>query len=309
MDEMAQNYQASNGYQQMAPPPTTGYSQMPSYGSSQGQYQNQFAPPPAPVMQPPQTPYSHQSHHTNYQSQSNMHMGQSYGYMSNQQSYQQPHYEQPAPIRQEPTVDYQQPSADYRRSSTAQNSQPYPAPSQMIPPFNPMDQYNRSQSMSQPIQPLQSPNHTNPPVSTPTSMRIPKGHALAPLKTLQPPATEKLEPVSPSYQSPPSSMPAPLSATSDSTQGHGYIDATRPPLAKYVPQPIVGQKRAFSASFDTQHLNERLTQGARPNVSAPYGYDSNYEEADMEEPMDRAAMSYRRADGTHRQRRVPDLIS
>ena len=313
MDEMAQSYQANNGYQQMAPPPSTGYSQMPSYGSSQGQYQNQFAPPPpAPVMQPPQAPYSHQSHHNNYQSQSNMHMGQSYGYMSNQQSYQQPHYEQPAPIRQEPAVDYQQPSTDYRRSSIAQNSQSYPPASQMIPPVYPtMDQYNRSQSMSQPVQPLHSPNHANPPVSTPTSMHIPNGHALAPLKTLQPPATEKLESVSPTYASPPSSMPAPLSATSDGTQSHGYIDASRPPLAKFVPQPsVAGQKRAFSASFDTQHLNERLTGGARPNVNAPpYGEYGAYDEGDMEEPMDRAAMSYRRADGTHRQRRVPELLT
>lgn len=310
MEDMAQGYQASNGYQQMAPPPSNGYSQMPSYGSGQGQYQGQFAPPPhAPVMQPPQTPYSHQSHHSNYQNQSNMHMGQSYGYMHNQ-SYQQQHYEQPTPIRQEPSMDYQQPSAEYRRPSIAQNSQTYPAPSQMIPPFNPMDQFSRPQQMSQPIQPLQSPSH-NPPVSTATAMHMPSGHSLAPLKTLQPPANEKLEPVSPSYQSPPSSMPAPLSATSDGPQGHSYIDAARPPLPKFAPQPqqAVGQKRSFSSTFDTKHINERLTQGARPSVSGPYGYDSTYDEPDMEEPMDRAAMSYRRADGTHRQRRVPDLIS
>jgi hypothetical protein len=312
MEDLAQSYQANNGYQQMPPPPSNGYSQMPTYGSNQGQYQNQFAPPPpAPVMQPPQAPYSHQAHHSNYQNQSNMHMGQSYSYIHNQ-SYQQPHYEQPAPIRQEPAMDYQQTSTDYRRPSIPQTSQPYSAPSQMIPPYNPMDQYNRPQQMSQPIQPLQSPNHP-PPVSAPNSMHMPNGHSLAPLKTLQPPVTEKLDPVpvSPSYQSPPSSMPAPLSATSDASQGHNYIDASRAPLPKFAPpQPAVGQKRSFSSTFDNSHITERLQKGARPNVSGPsYGYDPTYDEADMEEPMDRAAMSYRRADGTHRQRRVPDLIT
>jgi hypothetical protein len=35
--------------------------------------------------------------------------------------------------------------------------------------------------------------------------------------------------------------------------------------------------------------------------------DGSYDETDMEEPMDRSAMSYRRADGTQRQRRVPPL--
>jgi hypothetical protein len=54
-------------------------------------------------------------------------------------------------------------------------------------------------------------------------------------------------------------------------------------------------------------MNERLTQGARPS---PAGAGYNYDECnspDMEEPMDRAAMSYRRADGTQRQRHVPEV--
>ncbi|KAF2182712.1 hypothetical protein K469DRAFT_728341 [Zopfia rhizophila CBS 207.26] len=313
IDDMAQSYQASNGYNQMAPPQSTGYPQMSQYGSSQNQYQSQFAPPQpaAPLMQPPQAPYSsHQSHHSNYQSPSQMHMGQSYGYMQNQ-SYQQPHYEQPAPTRQEPTVEYSQPTTEYRRPSIPQTSQQYPGPNQMVPPYGSMDQYNRPQQMNQQIQPLQPPN-PNPPVSAPNAMHIPNGHSLAPLKTLQPPTpAEKLEPVSPSYQSPPNTMSsAPMSAISDAPQSHAYPDASRPPLPKFVPQPqqTIGQKRSFSSTFDTKHMTERLQQGARPNPSGPsYGYDGTYDEPDMEEPMDRAAMSYRRADGTHRQRRVPDL--
>jgi hypothetical protein len=316
MEDMAQTYQANNAYQQMPPPQSTGYSQMPQYGSTQSQYQNQYAPPPQPpatsMMQPPQTPYS-QSHqtHNSYQTQSGMHMGQSYNYMPNQ-SYQQSHYEQPASVRQEPTVEYSQPNTEYRRPSVPQATQQYPGPNQMIPPYSPMDQYNRPQQISQQLQPLQTPSH-NPPVST--GLHMPNGHSLAPLKTLQPPApADKLEPVSPSYQSPPNSMSAPMSATSDTPQNHAYLDSTRAPLPKFISQPqsqpqqTIGQKRSYSASFDTKHLNERLQQGARPNTGGPsYGYEGAYDEPDMEEPMDRAAMSYRRADGTHRQRRVPEL--
>ncbi|KAF2688614.1 hypothetical protein K458DRAFT_149818 [Lentithecium fluviatile CBS 122367] len=316
MEEMAQSYQASNNYQPMPPPQPTNYSQMPQYGSNQSQYQNQFAPPQAtttPLMQPPQTPYSHQTHqpaHNNYQSQSNMHMGQSYGYMNNQ-SYQQSHYEQPAPVRQEPAGEYAQPAPDFRRPSLPQTTQQYPGPSQMMPPYSPMD-YNRQQQMNQQIPPLQTSNHSAP-ASTPNSMHIPNGHSLAPLKTLQAPcAPEKMEPVSPSYQSPPNNMSAPMSATSEVAPHNSYLDS-RVSISKFVAQPptqpqSVGQKRSFSSTFDTKHVNERLQQGARPNPSGPgYGYDGGYEEPDMEEPMDRSAMSYRRADGTHRQRRVPGL--
>lgn len=314
MEDMAQNYQPSNGYQSMAPPQTTGYSQMPQYGNTQNQYQSQYAPPPqpaAPLMQPPQAPYSHQAHqtHNSYPSPSGMHMAQSYGYMQNQSYQTQPHYEQPAQVRQEPSVEYAPPTTEYRRPSMPQTTQQYPGPSQMIPAYNPspMDQYNRPQNMNQQIQPLQTPNHSQPPVSTPSATHMPSLHSLAPLKILQPPApTEKLEPVSPLYQSPPNSMHSgPMSATSDAHQNHGYLDS-RPPLTKYapMPQPAAGHKRPFSSTFDTKHITDRLQQGARPNPGG-YGYDSTYDEPDMEEPMDRAAMSYRRADGTHRQRHVP----
>lgn len=317
MDEMAQSYQSGNNYQQMPPPQpqSAGYSQMPSYGSSQNQYQSQYAPaPPQPapsMMQPPQAPYSHppQPTHNSYQSQSGMHMGQSYGYIGNQ-NYQQSHYEQPAPVRQEPPVEYSQPPTEYRRSSVPQNTQQYPGPSQMIPPYSPIEQYNRPQQIPQSIQPLQT-----PPVSTANNMHM-SNHSLPTLKTLQPPASaEKMEPTSPSYQSPPNTMSsAPMSAASEAPHNHNYIDA-RTPLPKFSPQipqvtqpqSSLGQKRSFSSTFDTKHMNERLQQGARPNASGAGYYDGGFDEPDMEEPMDRSAMSYRRADGTHRQRRVPEI--
>ncbi|OAL55133.1 hypothetical protein IQ07DRAFT_607587 [Pyrenochaeta sp. DS3sAY3a] len=268
MEEMAQTYAPNANYQQMPPPQTPGYSQMPSYPSNQHQYQNQYSTPQSNAgMQPPQTPYSHHSQHTSYQNQPGMQMNQQqYGY----QNYpQQSHYDQAPPPRQEPTPEYSH--TDYRRPSVTQPPQQYPGPSQMIPPYNPMDQYNRPQ------QPLI--------------------HSLPTLKTLQPPMqVEKLEPVSPLYQSPPSALSSAMSVNSDgSSQNYS--------LPKFASQGLP----PMSTTFDTRHVNERLTGGARPNPSgAGYSYEG-CDSPDMEEPMDRAAMSYRRADGTQRQRHVPEV--
>ncbi|KAF2826562.1 hypothetical protein CC86DRAFT_351325 [Ophiobolus disseminans] len=309
MEDMPQSYQPSSSYQQMAPPQNPAYPHMPSYGSNQHQYQNQYTSPPSGgMMQPPQAPYSHQnpSVHNNYQNQAAMQMNQQYGY----QSYQQPsRYEQPASVRQEPAPDYTQP-VDYRRPSVTQPPQQYPGPSQLIPPYSSMDQYNRPQQMTQPLQSLQTSPHAHS-VSAP--MHTPNIHSLPTLKTLQPPiATDKLEPVSPSYQSSPSAMSsgtmsaATMSANPDANaQSYGLPRFTAQGLPPV--QTSSGTKRSFSSTFDTRHVNERLTQGARPNPSgAGYNYDG-CDSPDTEEPMDRAAMSYRRADGTQRQRHVPEV--
>lgn len=311
MEEMAQSYPASNNYQQMPPPQNTGYNQMPSYGSQQHQYQNQYAAPPsAPMMQPPQVPapYSHhpQQQHNAYQSQPAMPMTQPYNY----QNYQQSHYEQAPPRQQEPAPDYGHP-ADYRRPSVTQPPQQYPGPSQMIPPYNPMDQYNRPQQMSQPIQPL----HTSPQSSSipgAHSMHTPNPHSLPTLRTLQPPiAPDKLEPVSPSYHSPPGVLSASMSVASDTSAPYSLpkfgSQGSLPPMSATSTNTSTGQKRSFSSTFDTQHISTRLTQGARPQPTYPSAYDNCPPSPDMEEPMDRAAMSYRRADGTQRQRHVPEV--
>ncbi|KAJ4369631.1 velum formation- protein [Neocucurbitaria cava] len=304
MDDMAQSYAAGNNYQQMPPPQSTGYSQMPSYGSNQHQqqYQSQYAAPQSTaMMQPPQAPYQHHTQHSAYQSQPGMQMNQQYGY----QNYQQSHYEQAPPPRQEQPSEYAH-ATDYRRPSVTQPPQQYPAASHMIPPYNPMDQYNRPQQLSQPLQPLHtSPNNS---ISGPSSMHTPNVHSLPTLKTLQPSLTaDKSEPVSPLYHSPPSAMSsATMSVNSDgSNQNYAlpkFASQGLPPMSA-----STGQKRSFSSTFDTRHVNERLTGGARPNPSgAGYNYDG-CDSPDMEEPMDRAAMSYRRADGTQRQRHVPEV--
>lgn len=316
MEEMAQAYQQpSTNYQQMPPPQSTGYSHMQSQPQYQPQYpqqQQQYAPPPAHhMMQPPQPSYSqpppqqpqHQSQtaYNNYQTHNTMPMSQPYGYPSHQQP-QQSHYEP----RQEPPAAHHQP-IDYRRPSVLQPSQPY-APSsqpQLMSPYSPVDTYQqRSQSMSQPTQPMQTPTRAAS-ISGPGSIHPQTMHPLPTLKTLQPPiAVDKLEPVSPSYASPLNTLSSgTISANSDASHSnyslHNYPASSLPPMTS-----TGGQKRSFSSTFDQGHVTGRLTQGARPVLAGP-GY--TYDEPDMEEPMDRAAMSYRRADGTQRQRHVPEV--
>ena len=323
MEEMAQGYQQpTTNYQQMPPPQSTGYSHMPPQPQYQPQYQQQqqqqqqqqYAPPPAShMMQPPQPSYSQppqpqppqhqpQPAYTNgYQSHSSMSMNQPYGYPSHQQP-QQSHYE---PRQEQPTAQHQ--PIDYRRPSIPQPTPQY-APSsqpQLMSPYSPVDPYQqRSQSMSQPMQPMHTPTRASS-ISGPSSMHPHNSHALPTLKPLQPPiVADKLEPVSPSYHSPMNTMSSgTMSANSDASNPsyamHNYPASNLPPMSA-----STGQKRSFSSTFDQTHITEPLRQGARPSLSGP-GY--TYDEPDMEEPIDRAAMSYRRADGTQRQRHVPEV--
>jgi hypothetical protein len=175
-----------------------------------------------------------------------------------------------------------------------------------------MDQYSRPQQTSQPLQPLQ-PLHTSPQAyasSIPSAVHTPSHQALP---SLRPIVAEKLEPVSPSYQSPPGplsagTLSATMSVNSDGSN-QNYALPKFNPQAQGLPPMSAGSsnKRSFSSTFDSRHLNERMVAGSRPQPSgAGYNYDTA-DSPDMEEPMDRAAMSYRRADGTQRQRHVPTV--
>lgn len=70
-------------------------------------------------------------------------------------------------------------------------------------------------------------------------------------------------------------------------------------------------KRTFSSTFDTQHMDRPLRQGARPDTNGPppTAFVPTYADDDDQEPFDERAMSYRRADGSSRQRRVPEPSS
>jgi hypothetical protein len=314
MEEMAQGYPASTSYQQQMPPPQApAYTQMPSYAPTQHQYSQQYqAPQPAPMAQPPQhaAQYSQYPQHPQHSSYSNQHqpqpampMNQQYGYSNYQQ---QSHYDQVPATRQEQVApDYAHP-VDYRRPSVTQPPpQPYSAPSYPTQSYNPMDQYSRPQQMSQPLQPL----HTSPQSyasSNSSTMHTPSHQALP---SLRPIAADKLEPVSPTYHSPPSALSTTMSVNSDGSN-QNYALPKFNPVAQGLPpmSATSSNKRSFSSTFDTRHLNERMVGGNRPQPSgAGYAYD-HPDSPDTEE-TDKAAMAmlYRRADGTQRRRHLTSL--
>ncbi|KAF2836924.1 hypothetical protein M501DRAFT_938356 [Patellaria atrata CBS 101060] len=297
IQDISQTYQ---GYPQHIAP----QSQQPAYPPQMGypaqqapQYQNQYPPPqPQSMMQPPQPQYHPAAHHA-YPPQPSIPMPQNYGYMQNQ-AYPSQQYEPQQQVRHEP-MDYQNTQPDYRRASVAQPQQPtqhYQNSNQMMGQYGNMDsQYNRSQ-------PMNHPTHHTSSTSAPTTNGHMTPHALAPLKTLQPPA-EKIEPHSPSY------IPGPITPGTDVNQHPSYHEANRAAATGYaVPQPTAGNKRAFGSTFDTRYMEQPLRQGARPSVShqtETYDSGSISDGADEDALFAERAMSYRRADGTQRSRRIP----
>jgi hypothetical protein len=96
-------------------------------------------------------------------------------------------------------------------------------------------------------------------------------------------------------------------------QQQGYYDDNRvvPPKFAHQPQPSGATKRMYEASFDTKALEQPLRHGARPNVTS---HDPHYSSShaldsvdDEEISLEEGAMSYRRADGTERRRRIPNV--
>jgi len=93
-------------------------------------------------------------------------------------------------------------------------------------------------------------------------------------------------------------------------QGYYQPASVAPPKMEHSIQPTGATKRTYSSSFDTQHMDQPLRQGARPPQSpvevkfSPYNVDAPCDD-EPSTPMDESAMSYRRADGTERRRRVP----
>ncbi len=308
--DIGQSYQ--QGYLQPMPPQQTqnGYGQMP-YGASPGhQYPNQYpppqqqAPPPPPpppqqqqtMMQPPQAQY--QPSPQSYAPQPPAQVSQPYGYMQSPQ-YPQAQYEQSHHVRHD-SMDYPPTAAEYRRAGAP--AQPHAQPhqyhqGQMAAPYPTVDAYGRPHHMNGSAQaPPQPAQPTPQPIAGNGS-----GPGLAPLKTLQP-LLDRVEPSSPSY----------LASPSDPMASQTYHDAPRSGPLKYSSQPQPQQstgatKRSFASSFDTHHLDQPLRQGARPNIAhTPDDFRiPAYNEEDDDSISDEQAMSYRRADGTQRSRRVP----
>ncbi|KAF2097147.1 hypothetical protein NA57DRAFT_41735 [Rhizodiscina lignyota] len=311
MEQMAQGYQqpyaphiSPQAPQNMYPP------QMPYSAPQQQQaYAAPYQPPQQPIMQPPQLPYQ-QPAQQYQQPQPQMQMSNGYGYMPQQFSQPQPPAPQPAydqtqHVRHN-SIEYPTTPQDYRRPSMTQapaQAVSYPA---MAPPTSaPFPQIETSYTPT---------TQAMPTAFAPTTL-APATQSLAPLRTLQPSlAPAKAEPTSPSYNM---SNSAPLSAESVHSPGfHDLPRAVPPVFQPHMPsnaQLNGSGKRTFSATFDTHHMEQPLRYGARPNVTGhddeyqmPHGPPTHYSDGSDGESPDASAMSYRRADGTERRRKIPN---
>ncbi|KAF1990063.1 hypothetical protein K402DRAFT_401538 [Aulographum hederae CBS 113979] len=310
MEQMSQNYNQQHYPPHIGPQaPQNTYPQQMSYPQSQPQYQGHYPQQQQNMMQPPQVPFQNQ-----YQAPPPMPMppqmapnqmaSPNYGYMQNQ--FPPPTYDQNQHVRQN-SMEYPPTPTDYRRVSMQQQQnvpqpqmQQYHASNQMMnAPFGSLDDsYSRHNSMTQPPQMQPTNPMSMEPSSLPsTSAGLP---SLAPLKTLQP--MEKNDISSPAYATP-------VTGSSENMQTPIDYQNSMPKFAVQ-PQTNPGTKRTFSSSFDTQHMEQPLRQGARPSV--PYMDDPETRHLsqmdgtmDEESVFEESAMSYRRADGTERRRRVP----
>jgi hypothetical protein len=276
--------QMSAGYPQpysspMGPPQA-------GYGNQPQQWQ-QPPPPQMAYMQPPQPAYSQQS----YPGPPPPNMaGQGYFMPPQLTSYDHSRHnsvEFPRP----PTGPAHAPPA-----SQAPVSQ-YPASSAPMSQYGNMNGgYSQHRQMSLPpqLQPIQT-GHPPVPNTMPQSAA-----AYAPASAPAPmPKVESI--VSPTYPRPVEESPA----------HNGYYDATQQQKYSVQPQPSGATKRSYSASFNTEHMDQRLQHGARPSSStsgqpyAGYGLDCGVDDDGAFDAE--AAMLYRRADGTERRRLVPSL--
>jgi hypothetical protein len=194
--------------------------------------------------------------------------------------YAQPYQQQEQAHGRHNSVEYPQPPSGPPRSSSTQpqHIQPsYQGHSATYPPST----YGQ-QTSGQPAS-SQATYSSQPPVGSPGSYAAPN----------------MLPKIEPSYVSP-AQQPGPIEpaqpAQSTGMRSNYYEH----------PHQVAGSKRGYSSSFDTQAIEQPLRQGARPpavSIEPRYNYGS-LDGAD-EDSLDETAMSYRRADGTQRKRRIP----
>lgn len=273
-----------------------------SFGGSGAQHYptSAFQPPSAAVSQSTQ---SYMPSNGGFQYQSPVHSrpisnAQNGGYSQTQTQPQQPMYSQP---QMYPDNSEYRSIPDYRRPSLAANHQGN-YPSQNVNTYGQVD--NRHVSMPQNYyhQTAQAPP---PREATPTN-----GHALPPLKTLQPPMEKKYEPISPMTAIPGGMI--------------GIAPAYDGMQSKYSSYATAGQstnsgttrtqKRSFGAVFNTDHLNQPMHSGMRPS-SASHGQDVPQIEAEdgsLEDEYDMQSLkmlAYRRADGSRQLKKCPSPVS
>jgi hypothetical protein len=276
VDQVNQAYQQPSAQQQ--------YSNTMNPQTPQGMYPPHMAPQwqqPTPAvnnyMQPPQ-PYGQQ----NYQN-SNVN-----GQYNNFATPQYPSYDQQNNHIRHGSIDYPAPPPGPPPPVPTSQSVSYPSTSQSIAPFGQLDAYGRP--MNAPIQP--APSHSG--------MQMQSQYGSGPAhSTLGP----KHDPISPyQHQAP--------SVQASEQQSYYGTSSVAPPKFQHSLQPTGATKRTYDVTFDNSHVDQPLRQGARPPSSPlenKFAYGMDGVDEDPQTPLDDAAMSYRRADGTERRRRLPTL--
>ena len=290
MEQLPQGYQPS--YSNPLPPQNA----QAGYGNQMQQWQP--PPPQMNYMQPPPPTYPSQQ---NYPAQPPPSVSNQGYFMPPQfPSYEHSH-------QRHNSVEFPRPPTGPSHATTTSQSSvaQYPNPSAPLRHYgNPnSNSYSQPPSMSQTstLQPIQTSHQ-------PMANAMPQSTAAYP-SALAPLSMPKAESTGPT------AYPQPCAAESSSAgQNGGYYDVA-PPKFSMQPQPSGATKRTYSASFDTEHMDQRLQQGARPSSSSndpaypAYGLDTSVDDDDGPSFDAEAAMSYRRADGTERRRRIPTLLS
>lgn len=278
MEQVNQAYQQQQPPQQAYPSPMTPHTQQGMYNAQPPQWHQQ-------QHQPQQASYIQQPPHT----------------YAPQQSFQQPappmhggHYNGFMPP--------QYPSYEQQNAHMRNNSVDFPAPPIGPPPPVPQMQYQQQQypSSTQPMKNeyMDHAYHRGS-ISQAPLQPIQTGHSMPGQMQHQYPSAPQSA-VEVKHDSP-YAQTSPAIGYPQAEQQHNFT----PPKFQHAVQASGAMKRSYSSTFDTAHLDQPLRQGARPPQSPS---EPKFPFADEEEPstpMDEGAMSYRRADGTERRRRVP----
>jgi hypothetical protein len=299
MEQMGQGYQQPQQPQYSNPlTPQTSQGMYPPQQAPQWQQQQpqQQQQQPVNYMQPPPPSYPAQQSYqqANGQQQYNGFIPPQYPNYDQSQHMRHGSMEMPQQIPQPPAG----PPANVMSAPPHQMQPQY----QTAPAYGSVqNNYSRPQSNhAQVLQPLQIPHQSSAGAVQPVNASSgPYSAAPAQSPVMKPEITSPYQP----------QVSAEHMQHQDQQMGYYSAAPVAPPKFSHAPQPTGATKRTYSASFDTEHMDQPLRQGARPPMSNPepkfpYGSDGLCDD-DMSTPLDEANMSYRRADGTERRRRIP----
>lgn len=280
MEQVNQTYQQQP--QQAYSSPMTPHTQQGIYNAQQPQWPQQHQPQQTGYMQQP--PHTYAPQQPFQQPAPPMNGGHYNGFMPPQyQSYEQqnahmrnnsvdfpaPPTGPPPPV---PHMQYQQ--------------QQYPASSQPLKHEYMDHAYHRGSISHAPLQPIQT-DHSMP-------GQMQHQYPSAPQSAVEVKHDSPYAQTSPAIGYP------------QAEQQHNYTPSqVTPPKFQHAVQASGATKRSYSSTFDTTHMDQPLRQGARPPQSPLEPKFPYPDEEEPSTPMDEGAMSYRRADGTERRRRVP----